>query len=43
VIELTGAPFTAALPAPTPYYASVQIGVDRETAELDRRIADGST
>jgi tRNA dimethylallyltransferase len=40
VIELTGAPFTAALPAPTPYYESVQIGVDRDTAALDQRIAD---
>ena len=40
VIELTGAPFTAALPSPTPYYRSVQIGVDRDTEALDRRIAD---
>ena len=40
VIELTGAPFTAALPAPTPYYPSVQLGVDRDTEELDRRIAE---
>ncbi|MEV4702644.1 tRNA (adenosine(37)-N6)-dimethylallyltransferase MiaA [Actinoplanes sp. NPDC049316] len=40
VIEMTGAPFTAALPEPKPYYDAVQIGVDRETAELDRRIAD---
>ncbi|MFI5491171.1 tRNA (adenosine(37)-N6)-dimethylallyltransferase MiaA [Actinoplanes sp. NPDC051859] len=40
VIELTGASFTAALPEPIPYYASVQIGVDRDTAELDQRIAD---
>jgi tRNA dimethylallyltransferase len=39
VIELTGQPFAAALPAPTPYYESVQIGVDRETAGLDERIA----
>jgi tRNA dimethylallyltransferase len=38
VIELTGLPFTAALPAPTPYYESRQIGVDREPAELDARI-----
>jgi tRNA dimethylallyltransferase len=38
VIELTGAPFTAALPEPTPYYDAVQIGVDRDTAELDERI-----
>jgi tRNA dimethylallyltransferase len=40
VIEMTGAPFTAALPGPTPAYPSVQIGVDRDTGELDRRIAD---
>ncbi|OJF10904.1 tRNA (adenosine(37)-N6)-dimethylallyltransferase MiaA [Couchioplanes caeruleus] len=40
VIEMTGAPFTAALPDPTPYYESVQIGVDRGTEELDRRIAE---
>ncbi len=39
VIEMTGAPFTAALPDPAPYYPSVQIGVDRDTAELDERIA----
>ncbi|MFY1669308.1 tRNA (adenosine(37)-N6)-dimethylallyltransferase MiaA [Plantactinospora sp. WMMB334] len=39
VIELTGAPFTASLPRPSPYYDAVQIGVDRETAELDERIA----
>ena len=39
VMELTGGPFTAALPAPTPYYEAVQIGVDRDTAELDERIA----
>ncbi|MEV6346112.1 tRNA (adenosine(37)-N6)-dimethylallyltransferase MiaA [Actinoplanes sp. NPDC051851] len=39
VIELTGAPFTAALPDPRPYYDAVQIGVDREVAELDERIA----
>ncbi|GGQ57317.1 tRNA (adenosine(37)-N6)-dimethylallyltransferase MiaA [Couchioplanes azureus] len=40
VIEMTGAPFTAALPDPKPYYPSVQIGVDRDTEELDRRIAE---
>ncbi|WDZ88060.1 tRNA (adenosine(37)-N6)-dimethylallyltransferase MiaA [Micromonospora cathayae] len=39
VIELTGAPFTAALPEPIPYYPSVQLGVDRDTADLDDRIA----
>jgi tRNA dimethylallyltransferase len=40
VIELTGAPFTATLPTPTPYYESVQIGVERDTEALDRRISD---
>jgi tRNA dimethylallyltransferase len=40
VVELTGAPFTAALPEPTPYYSAVHIGVDRDTADLDQRIAD---
>lgn len=39
VVELTGAPFTAALPEPVPHYDSVSIGVDRDTAELDERIA----
>jgi tRNA dimethylallyltransferase len=40
VIELTGAPFTAALPEPRPHYDAVQIGVDLDTALLDRRIAE---
>ena len=40
VIELTGAPFTASLPSPTPHYPSVQLGVDREASSLDQRIAD---
>ncbi|MGW1059667.1 tRNA (adenosine(37)-N6)-dimethylallyltransferase MiaA [Micromonospora rubida] len=39
VIELTGAPFTASLPEPTPYYPSVQLGVDLDTTTLDERIA----
>jgi tRNA dimethylallyltransferase len=39
VIELTGQPFTASLPAPTPHYESVKIGVDRDADELDERIA----
>ncbi|MGW0502035.1 tRNA (adenosine(37)-N6)-dimethylallyltransferase MiaA [Micromonospora sp. NPDC003241] len=39
VIELTGRPFTAALPEPTPYYPAVQLGVDLDTALLDERIA----
>jgi tRNA dimethylallyltransferase len=39
VIELTGAPFAAELPAPRPFYDAVQIGVDLDTAALDERIA----
>ncbi|TDB74492.1 tRNA (adenosine(37)-N6)-dimethylallyltransferase MiaA [Micromonospora sp. KC721] len=39
VIELTGAPFAAALPQPTPHYPAVQLGVDLDTALLDERIA----
>jgi tRNA dimethylallyltransferase len=39
VIELTGRPFTATLPDPEPVYDTLQIGVDRDTAELDERIA----
>ncbi|HZD99727.1 MAG TPA: tRNA (adenosine(37)-N6)-dimethylallyltransferase MiaA [Micromonosporaceae bacterium] len=39
VIELTGAPFAAALPDPSPVYPSMQIGVDLDTATLDERIA----
>ncbi|MGW0433198.1 tRNA (adenosine(37)-N6)-dimethylallyltransferase MiaA [Micromonospora sp. NPDC003197] len=39
VIELTGAPFTASLPDPKPYYESVRLGVDLDTALLDERIA----
>ena len=38
VIELTGRPFTASLPAPTPHYPAVRIGVDREVAALDERL-----
>ena len=38
VIELTGKPFTAALPSPTPYYPATQIGIDRDVAALDERI-----
>jgi tRNA dimethylallyltransferase len=41
VVELTGEPFAAALPAPTPYYRDVvQVGVDLDPAELDGRIAE---
>jgi tRNA dimethylallyltransferase len=39
VVELTGAPFTAALPDPAPYYPSLQLGVDLDTTLLDERIA----
>ncbi|WP_249713856.1 tRNA (adenosine(37)-N6)-dimethylallyltransferase MiaA [Rhizomonospora bruguierae] len=39
VIELTGRPFTARLPEPRPFYDAVQIGVDRDPADLDGRIA----
>jgi tRNA dimethylallyltransferase len=39
VAELTGGPFTAALPDPSPYYPTVHIGVDRATPELDEAIA----
>jgi tRNA dimethylallyltransferase len=38
VIALTGAPFTASLPDPKPFYDAVQIGVDR--ADLATRVAD---
>jgi tRNA dimethylallyltransferase len=39
VLELTGRPIVAELPQPRPYYDSVHIGVDREPAALDERIA----
>ncbi|TQN41946.1 tRNA dimethylallyltransferase [Blastococcus colisei] len=39
VIELTGRPFRAQLPEPRPYYPAVVIGLDREPAELDQRVA----
>lgn len=39
VIELTGQPFSANLPAPgTPRYGTALIGVDRAVAELDERV-----
>ncbi|GAA0800520.1 tRNA dimethylallyltransferase [Spirilliplanes yamanashiensis] len=38
VVELTGAPFAASLPEPTPHYPSVQLGVDRDPAGLDDRV-----
>ena len=39
VVELTGAPFRASLPGPAPHYPAVVVGIDREPAELDERIA----
>jgi len=39
VIELTGGPFLAQLPAPRPHYPAVVVGLDRDPAELDERIA----
>ncbi|MFI6228234.1 tRNA (adenosine(37)-N6)-dimethylallyltransferase MiaA [Micromonospora echinospora] len=39
VVELTGAPFVASLPEPTPFYPSVQLGVDLDTAVLHERMA----
>jgi tRNA dimethylallyltransferase len=39
VIELTGGPFRAQLPDPRPHYPAVVVGLDREPAELDERIA----
>jgi tRNA dimethylallyltransferase len=39
VIELTGRPFLAELPEPSPYYRSVHIGVDLDSTTLDERIA----
>ena len=39
VIELTGGPFRASLPEPRPHYPVVAIGLDREPADLDERVA----
>jgi tRNA dimethylallyltransferase len=40
VVELTGRPFRATLPGQrTPRYDTVLLGVDRDTAELDERVA----
>ncbi|HEX2075643.1 MAG TPA: tRNA (adenosine(37)-N6)-dimethylallyltransferase MiaA [Geodermatophilus sp.] len=39
VVELTGGPFRATLPEPRPHYPAVTIGLDREPAELDERVA----
>jgi tRNA dimethylallyltransferase len=40
VIELTGGPFLASLPDPRPRYPAVLVGMDRDAAQLDRRIAE---
>ena len=39
VVELTGGPFRARLPEPRPHYPAVLVGLDRETADLDERVA----
>ena len=39
VVELTGGPFRATLPEPQAHYPAVVVGVDRDAAELDERIA----
>ena len=40
VVELTGRPFRATLPDPRPHYPAVVVGLDREPAELDARVAE---
>ncbi|NEK57183.1 tRNA (adenosine(37)-N6)-dimethylallyltransferase MiaA [Geodermatophilus sabuli] len=39
VVEITGGPFRASLPEPRPHYPAVVVGLDREPAELDARVA----
>jgi tRNA dimethylallyltransferase len=39
VVELTGGPFRASLPEPRPHYPAVVVGLDRDAAELDERVA----
>ncbi len=39
VVELTGGPFRATLPEPRPHYPALVVGLDREPAELDERVA----
>ncbi|SDP40405.1 tRNA dimethylallyltransferase [Klenkia soli] len=39
VVQLTGRPFAASLPEPRPHYPAVVLGLDRDPAELDARIA----
>ncbi|SFT65579.1 tRNA dimethylallyltransferase [Geodermatophilus amargosae] len=40
VVEITGRPFRATLPDPRPHYPAVVVGLDREPAELDARVAE---
>ncbi|MDQ1747726.1 MAG: tRNA dimethylallyltransferase [Frankiaceae bacterium] len=40
VVELTGRPFTAALPSYEAVYDAVQVGLDLDDAALDRRVED---
>jgi tRNA dimethylallyltransferase len=39
VVELTGGPFRATMPEPRPHYPAVVVGLDRDPAELDARVA----
>ena len=39
VVQLTGGPFRATLPESRPHYPAVVVGLDREPAELDERVA----
>jgi len=39
VVEITGGPFRATLPEPQRHYPAVVVGLDREPAELDERVA----
>ncbi|MEI4280909.1 tRNA (adenosine(37)-N6)-dimethylallyltransferase MiaA [Klenkia terrae] len=39
VVELTGRPFAASMPDPRPHYPAVVVGLDRDPAELDERVA----
>jgi tRNA dimethylallyltransferase len=39
VVTLTGRPFAAELPQPRPVYRACQLGVDRDPAALDERVA----
>ncbi len=39
VVEITGGPFRATMPEPAPHYPAVVLGLDRDAAELDARVA----